>query len=79
MDEMNSASDNISGRNGGGGNSLKNSPRAMCTSLEGGLDDVDLLAIGQGSPIGDIIQRVFGNSDINAIIVENCRFRCRFA
>ena len=64
MDEMNSANDNISGRNGCGGSSLKNSPRAMCTSLEGGLDDVDLLAIGQGSPIGDIIQRVFGNCDI---------------
>ena len=41
-------------------NSLKNSPRGLHTSLEGGLDDVDLLAIGQGSPISDIIQRVLG-------------------
>lgn len=56
MDEMNSAGDNLPRRN-----SLKNSPRALHTSLEGGLDDVDLLAIGQGSPISDIIQRVLGN------------------
>ena len=54
MDEMNSVNDQ--NRN----NSLRNSPRAMATSLEGGLDDVDLLAIGQGSPIGDLIQRVLG-------------------
>jgi hypothetical protein len=42
-------------------NSLKNSPRSMHTSLEGGLDDVDLLAIGQGSPMEDIIHGVLGN------------------
>lgn len=54
MDEMNSASDS-SGRN-----SLKNSPRGVHTSLEGGLDDVDLLAIGQGSPVKDIVHRVIG-------------------
>ena len=53
IDEMNSADDNRR-------NSLKNSPRGLHTSLEGGLDDVDLLAIGQGSPISDIIQRVLG-------------------
>ncbi|KAK4020678.1 hypothetical protein OUZ56_002633 [Daphnia magna] len=53
MEEMNSAGDNLTRRD-----SLKNSPRTMHTSLEGGLDDVDLLAIGQGSPISDIIQRV---------------------
>ena len=59
IDEMNSAGDNISRRN-----SLKNSPRGLHTSLEGGLDDVDLLAIGQGSPITDIIQRVLGNLQV---------------
>lgn len=49
IDEMNSAIESPSARN-----SLKNSPRNMHTSLEGGLDDVDLLAIGQGSPLIDI-------------------------
>jgi hypothetical protein len=53
IDEMNSADDNRH-------NSLIYSPRGLHTSLEGELDDVDLLAIGQGSPIGDIIQRVLG-------------------
>lgn len=56
MDEMNSAGDNLSRRN-----SINSSPRGMHTSLEGGLDDVDLLAIGQGSPVSDIIHRVLGN------------------
>ena len=36
----------------------------MHTSLEGGLDDVDLLAIGQGSPMEDIIHGVLGNSSM---------------
>lgn len=40
----------------------------MHTSLEGGLDDVDLLAIGQGSPISDIVQRVLGNLYSNKIV-----------
>lgn len=70
MDEMTSAADNLSRRN-----SLKNSPRGLHTSLEGGLDDVDLLAIGQGSPISDIIQRVLGNSEIltcNTFHINKC-------
>ncbi len=58
MDEMMNSGGDHSGRN-----TLNNSPRAMATSLEGGLDDVDLLAIGQGSPISDIIQRVLGTSN----------------
>lgn len=41
-------------------NSIKNSPRGMATSLEGGLDDVDLLTIGQGSPVADIAHRGYG-------------------
>lgn len=41
IDEMNSAGDR---------SSIRNSPRGMATSLEGGLDDVDLLTIGQLSP-----------------------------
>ena len=66
---MNSAGDNISRRN-----SLKNSPRGLHTSLEGGLDDVDLLAIGQGSPITDIIQRVLGNLHVLFKAVEKKTF-----
>jgi len=54
MDEMNSASDSA------GRNSLKNSPRGVHTSLEGGLDDVDLLAIGQ-SPVKDNVHRILDN------------------
>ena len=54
FDEMGSVVD------GGPGVSLKNSPRGLHTSLEGGLDDIDLLAIGQGSPMEDIVNRVFG-------------------
>ena len=62
MDEMNSASDSA------GRNSLKNSPRGVHTSLEGGLDDVDLLAIGQ-SPVKDNVHRILGK--LPALIALN--------
>lgn len=41
-------------------NSLKSSPRGLHTSLEGGLDDVDLLSICKATPIDQIVDKVVG-------------------
>ncbi|XP_076041432.1 maternal embryonic leucine zipper kinase-like isoform X2 [Oratosquilla oratoria] len=42
-------------------NSLGNSPRGLHTSLEGGLDDIDLLSICKSSPIDSIVEKVVGS------------------
>jgi len=61
---MNSASDSA------GRNSLKNSPRGVHTSLEGGLDDVDLLAIGQGSPMKEIVRGIGKLPTLTAFFIK---------
>ncbi|XP_050724800.1 maternal embryonic leucine zipper kinase-like [Eriocheir sinensis] len=43
-----------------GSNALGNSPRGLHTSLEGGLNDVDLLAICKATPIDQIVEKVTG-------------------
>jgi len=50
---------------GDGSNSLGNSPRGLHTSLEGGLDDVALLNIGQASPLTGLTEPAL-KSDSNA-------------
>lgn len=41
-------------------NSLSNSPRGLHTSLEGGLDDIDLLSICKVTPIDQLVDKVVG-------------------
>ncbi|XP_037805207.1 maternal embryonic leucine zipper kinase-like [Penaeus monodon] len=43
-------------------NSLSNSPRGLHTSLEGGLDDIDLLSICKVTPIDQLVDKVVGKS-----------------
>nr|XP_027226981.1 maternal embryonic leucine zipper kinase-like [Penaeus vannamei] len=43
-------------------NSLGNSPRGLHTSLEGGLDDIDLLSICKVTPIDQLVDKVVGKT-----------------
>lgn len=46
-------------------NTLSNSPRGLHTSLEGGLNDVDLLAICKVTPVDQIVEKVMGTTSLN--------------
>ncbi|KAK8380675.1 hypothetical protein O3P69_007948 [Scylla paramamosain] len=43
-----------------GSDNLRNSPRGLHTSLEGGLNDVDLLSICKVTPVEQIVEKVVG-------------------
>ena len=61
MDQLNQEKQcNASGSERTASDNLRNSPRGLHTSLEGGLNDVDLLAICKVTPVDRIVEKVTG-------------------
>lgn len=55
-----------------GSDSLRNSPRGLHTSLEGGLNDVDLLSICKVTPVDQIVEKVVGKIAAQGMIFRTC-------
>ena len=55
-----------------GSDTLRNSPRGLHTSLEGGLNDVDLLSICKVTPVDQIVEKVVGKTATQVMVFCAC-------